>query len=696
MFRSLAILAAFCIIPNSARSDYQYLVGRAISDITGPPVGLKMMGYNRQDQTGEGIQSRQYARAFAIAERDGKNRVVYVVTDLCMTSYTLKLAVLEKVAVSLGDRYRHENLVLTATHTHAAPGGFFHHNEASSLGGMFCQPYFDTLTEGIAEAVIAADADLKPGNIFIAQGEVEQAGANRSAVAYLNNSAVERARYTGDTNKLMTLLKFVRQEGPVAALTWFPVHPTSMDYYFRLISGDNKGFASALFEKAQGTTYDKPQDFVAGFANSNCGDVTPNLNLNSTGPGSDCVESNEIIGRRQFEVANNLFHQAAEMLTGPIHFRHNFVDFSNLVVSPEFTGTGEKRLCASAMGYSFAAGSTEDGGGHPLFREGMTKRDGFIENLLRAANAGPEPTEEFRNCHAPKPILLATGLNRPPQHEQTITAGLIQIGSLVLVAGSGEFTTMAGRRICEGVAGALDVAPEGVVFVGYANDFAGYVTTFEEYQAQQYEGAHTLFGPWTEAGQRQEFVRLARSIKEGARVELTGQPEDMRKRVENKWRDGPDETDPDGASFGDVVMPPKSPCAAGDLVTVVYWTGRPSNGYKRGQRYFTIQRLAPAESEKWETVLRDGQWEATCQWQQMLVETDAERKKRIAAAKAAAYTLNAKPVEPTPEPFQVTIQWSIPPDTPPGTYRIVHHGRFKKNGKVEFFDAISSTFEIIK
>lgn len=696
MVRPVVLLAVLCVMSNCAYAEYQYLVGRAICDITGPPMGLKFMGYNRQDQSGEGIQSRQYARAFAIAERDGKNRVVYVVADLCMPSYTLKLAVLEKVASSLGERYRHENLVLTATHTHGAPGGYYHHNEASPLGGMFCQPYFDTLTEGIAEAVIAADADLQPGNIYMAQGEVEQASVNRSAVAYLNNSADERARYSGDTDKVMTLLKFVREEGPVGVLTWFPVHTTSMNFFYRLITGDNKGFASALFEKAQGTTYSSPKDFVAGFGNSNCGDVTPNLNLNATGPGMDCVESNEIIGRRQYEVARRLFDQATESLTGPVEYRHNFVDFPKLTVAAEFTGAGDKRLCPSAMGYSFAAGSTEDGGGHPLFREGMTKRDGFVENLLRASGAGVEPSEEFRNCQAPKPILLATGLSNPPQHEQTITLGLVKIGSLVLVAGSGEFTTMTGRRICESVAKALEVAPKNVVFAGYANDFAGYVTTYEEYQTQQYEGAHTLFGPWTEAGQRQEFVRLARAIKDNLPVEPTAQPEDMRKRVENSWRDGPDEADPTGAQFGDIVVQPEKSYVVDDLATAVFWTGRPSNGYQRGQRYFTIERLKAAESNQWEPVLRDGQWEATCQWQQMIVETEAERKKRIAAAKATAYTLNAKPVEPRPEPFQVTIQWSIPPDAQTGTYRIVHHGRFKKNGKVEFFDATSSTFEIVK
>ena len=61
--------------------------------------------------------------------------------------------------------------------------------------------------------------------------------------------------------------------------------------------------------------------------------------------------------------------------------------------------------CLPAMGYSFAAGTT-DGPGSFTFRQGM-KTENPLWNVVR--NFLSPPTECDVTCHAPKPILLATG-----------------------------------------------------------------------------------------------------------------------------------------------------------------------------------------------------------------------------------------------------------------------------------------------
>jgi len=61
--------------------------------------------------------------------------------------------------------------------------------------------------------------------------------------------------------------------------------------------------------------------------------------------------------------------------------------------------------CLPAMGYSFAAGTT-DGPGTFTFRQGM-KTENPLWNFVR--NFLSPPTECDVTCHAPKPILLATG-----------------------------------------------------------------------------------------------------------------------------------------------------------------------------------------------------------------------------------------------------------------------------------------------
>ena len=54
--------------PAAPHASGDYLIGRGIADITGPPVGLRMLGYVRPDQIDEGIHLRQYSRAFVVAE----------------------------------------------------------------------------------------------------------------------------------------------------------------------------------------------------------------------------------------------------------------------------------------------------------------------------------------------------------------------------------------------------------------------------------------------------------------------------------------------------------------------------------------------------------------------------------------------------------------------------------------------------
>lgn len=61
---------------------------------------------------------------------------------------------------------------------------------------------------------------------------------------------MSRSRYAYDTDKGMQILKLVDTEGkPLGLIAWFPVHCTSMNNSNRLISGDNKGYASYRFER---------------------------------------------------------------------------------------------------------------------------------------------------------------------------------------------------------------------------------------------------------------------------------------------------------------------------------------------------------------------------------------------------------------------------------------------------------------
>ncbi|GAB2250217.1 hypothetical protein Droror1_Dr00013576 [Drosera rotundifolia] len=84
---------------------------------------------------------------------------------------------------------------------------------------------------------------------------------------------------------------------------------------------------------------------------------------------------------------------ASEELKGKIDYRHAYVDFSKLEVTvPKQGGDNEVvKTCPAAMGFGFAAGTT-DGPGAFDFKQGDAKVDGM--NIV---------------WQSPKPILLATG-----------------------------------------------------------------------------------------------------------------------------------------------------------------------------------------------------------------------------------------------------------------------------------------------
>lgn len=653
---ALALLLAGAPCVTCAAEQYQ--IGRGKADITGPPVGVRMLGYVRPDQISEGIHLRQFARAFVVVDPASGRRLAIVTTDLMSVTHSLVLSVLDKLNEKAPGVYKLDNVIIAATHSHAVPGGYWHYGADTPLGTPFHPEHFDALSGAIAAAIFDAHRDLQSGHIRIAVGPVEGAGAQRSRAAYVRNPEDERKRYSADTDVDMTLLRFDTAAGPIGLLNWFPVHPTSMSFNNKLISGDNKGYAAYACERTILASGLAKPPFVAAFAQANCGDVTPNLTLNQRGPGADEFESTRIIGERQSLAARRLFEQATEELSGPIDSRQSYVDFSHIKVRDEFTHAGEQYTGPAAYGYSFGAGSTEDGGGLPIFREGMTKREPMIDTIAKNLVPLPAPTDELRRIHSPKPILLPVGLSEPPALPNVLPVSVARIGQLAIVVGPAEFTTMSGRRFRDAVIKALP-GVKYVAVAGYANDYVGYVATREEYEVQNYEGAATLFGPWTQAAYQQEFARLAADIAAGRPSETHEKPTEMRGKVRPTPLEAKADNPPDSGKYGDVVEDAKPEYRAGDHATASFRSGNPQNGYRPERQYAAIEQKS---GDAWKPVAVDGDWEVKLRW-----------KNGVA-----------------------TIEWAIPQDAKAGDYRIVHHGVWKEEGadKLRTFDATSRVFNV--
>ena len=667
---------------------------------TGPAAEINFMGYARAGQTGHGIHQRLWARAFivsddSIAIREPRpvspwswwlswwetplrepivkpNRTIcFVSMDIGMGSDVLNLKVLDRLAELAPDSpCILENLSLSGTHTHSAPAGFLQYAlfQITSLG--YSSETMHAYVEGVAQALAAATRHLQPGTLELAEGDLVGANINRSPSSYQRNPQPERDLYPeGDTDKRMLQLSFDGLERRLGVINWFAVHGTSMNSSNKLISGDNKGYASYLMEKHFNQDLPGHGVFVAAFASTNLGDVSPNTkgprcidtglpcDFNTStcngktemcvaaGPGDTMFESTEIIGRMQFDQALELMGKSATRIEGRVSFRHSFLDMANLTVTLPNGNT--TRTCPAALGYSFAAGTT-DGPGDFDFTQGRNTSNPFWNMISGFLSI---PSKEEIDCQRPKPILLNTGSAKIPYHwdPNTIPISLFRIGSLFIANVPGEFSTMAGRRLRTAIRSALldgGVQDPVVTIAGLANSYSHYITTEEEYAAQRYEAASTLYGPHTLAAYIQEFERITIDLLQDRPSQSRKGPKDHSKRQLSLIT--PVEIDAIGwgHKFGSIAVDANEQYARGnDTAIVSFRSANPRNNLRLNGTFLSVDKLS--DDGSWERVYVDGDWCTTFVW------------------KGGIGYYGSSFAE---------IHWDIPVDAEQGLYRVCHYG----------------------
>ncbi|CAF3077357.1 unnamed protein product [Rotaria sp. Silwood2] len=181
----------------------------------------------------------------------------------------------------------------------------------------------------------------------------------------MNN--IDQGEYTYNTDHEMTILRFESIDGKneIGMINFYPVHAVNLNNTNLLVAGDNKGYASYLFEKLKNPsgTLSGQGAFVAAFGQSNEGDVSPNL------MGPKCIDTglpcefytSTCNGRSE----KYLYDKAQVFINGNgiVNFRHTYVDMQTINVSSHFTSTGRNETtCQAALGYAFAAGTTDGPG----------------------------------------------------------------------------------------------------------------------------------------------------------------------------------------------------------------------------------------------------------------------------------------------------------------------------------------------
>lgn len=532
-----------------------YEIGRGMHDVTGLAAGGGMQGYAEGEQKSTGIHDRQWARAFIVRDRRPPHRrVVYVVVDNGQLTQSITQGVHDKIKddPELNTFYSYENIVLSATHTHGAAGGHSHFAILHATIGGYSWRTYDALVHGTYMAIKKAHRDLKPGSIKRNRGDLLNANENRAPNAITQNVEFTHPQLvnpfaTDNRDVEMMLFRFEQKNvGPVAMFNWFPVHGVSVSKENTLLTGDNKGNAAYLFEKAKAAIYpgmpgydSDTSTFVAGFANSNPGDLTANRRtLEAPWPahGVNDYGRATTIGGRQDAKAMELFEGSTGQLSkvaGSIDYRHLYVDFSAVNVNPpalypyNVAGVGFPafatqaaqpwRTCHGGYGVEFGKG-TLDG-------EGLLG-DAVASLLILYPNIDVfDP--ELVACQVPKDMLIRTTGPDGGLGPNWLPISILKVGDVVILAVPAEFTVMAGSRLRKTVENVF--AAHGVrvraVLSGLSNSYAGYVTTYEEYYYEQlilgvpnqgYEAASTQFGPFTLAAYQTKFAEMAESMASGA------------------------------------------------------------------------------------------------------------------------------------------------------------------------------------
>ena len=407
-----------------------------------------------------------------------------------------------------------EQVILSGTHTHSGPAGYFDYFlfEVTSKG--YIDDVFQSMTWGTVDSIIearnaATECDNCGKKLNVNHGKLFNANLNRSPSSYDKNKPEDILFYQedGNTDKNFTQLT-VEGDELEAVYNWFAVHPVAMNKSQTLINGDVKGWASQIVEKETG--------IITGFCSTNLGDVSPNINghkcsydgnpplgahegqdcdyehstcpKNAAGTQSphycytfgvgwgadkingidndrrehDMKESTDIIVKRQVEKYRELLAAEKVQLSSTIDYRHKFVDMTKWSGVDE--NGSEIRTCKPSMGVAFGAGCT-DGHGAEFFIQGTN--NAYVEEnlggedwiwfkirdfLMNFLTDDPPNREEYE-CHGAKPTLLPTGWADKPYkwHPDTIELGVYRIGEFFMLAVPGEFTTMAGRYLREAV-----------------------------------------------------------------------------------------------------------------------------------------------------------------------------------------------------------------------------------------------------
>ena len=519
--------------------------GFARIDIT-PPPGVGLTGNGPEGNRAAGYRMRLSARVLVLEQPDG-DRIALVVADLPHVGLLLHRRVAAQTrAIGIGV----DRLLLSATHTHASVGHMYEaaaYNAQGSIVHGFDAEILDSVSTRIARAIHRAVADLAPARIGWGSRPIWGETRIRSLPAMLRN--VPRPQPVTSppaglppeyalVDPMLTMLRVDRWNQTSGAFeaagAWsvFAIHGTGNSPVNRLLDADLPGMIDRSVED-----YIGPHAIYL-FASGASGDISPDWPLQTrcatprflpeqqpVGPfartqwswvpaGSTEQASCQHAARRAMSSIASRISASAESLFAALKDSLQ----PNARIERAFI-TLDLRAQAESLGICDAPipGMSTFGGA----ADARTRFYGWrwLGLINSGMEEGPGSPRSPRGCHAEKRFLLWEGATKKyisKELPHTAQIMVLRIGSRLVGGVPFEVTTMAARQIRDSMV-AADSGAMGrgnALVVSLSNGYLEYIATADEYTAQYYEGASTLYGPGSASMLARSAASLVRSLSE--------------------------------------------------------------------------------------------------------------------------------------------------------------------------------------
>ena len=505
-------------IPSDVAKTGTATAGAISVDVT-PPPGMPMGGYSVMANSGKGFRTRLKARVVYL--NDGKGHSTALVqTDLTAGSLLVQHQVVAAVAEKTG--LQASDIVITASHSHSAPVNHFEndfYNKHMSSGQGLGEEFLAFASQRIANGIIEAYNTRRPAKIATGQKDIYGYNRNRSLDSYVLNDNVSNisledpeAKFKA-VNPTMYMIRIDVEDDqgvykPLAAFSSFSVHATALSVPVEVYNSDLFAYAQKDLEWAMQRKYGTPWKVVHGLTTGTQGDMAPALPENGDNTfghfevnWKEAKKLGQGIGKEAIQLFESLTDQLTTDITINTAARELNIRHNNKISDVE--------LCEDpAIGAPVAAGAYE-------------RRTPYLAAipLLKGGSVWSRSWVFTDGCQGNKTHLgfkyLQPLLEPKDSFPNTVLFQLIKINDTVVMPLPFEITTESGRRMAASVSDAFQQANQEVKhawIAGNANGYFGYSTTPEEYERQNYEGGHTLYGKYTTPYLAAQLGELAKDM----------------------------------------------------------------------------------------------------------------------------------------------------------------------------------------